>query len=76
MRRRRLIQANLMGPAGYVAVDDSEVLAQLGAVARSAPDSVQVVEMGGRDTATQDTMVTETLIRNFYRFYREQMGLA
>ena len=76
MRRRRLIQANLMGPAGYVAVDDSEVLAQLGTVARSAPDSVQVIEMGGRDTATQDTMVTETLIRNFYRFYREQMGLA
>ena len=76
MRRRRLVQANLMGPAGYVAVDDSEVLAQLGTVARSAPDSVQVIEMGGRDTATQDTMVTETLIRNFYRFYREQMGLA
>jgi hypothetical protein len=62
-----------MGPAGYVAVDDSEVLAQLGTVARSAPDSVQVIEMGGRETGAQDTMVSETLIRSFYRFYREQM---
>ena len=37
MHRRRLLHANLFGPAGYVAVDDGEVLAQLGGP-RSAPD--------------------------------------
>ena len=35
-----------------------------------------MLEMGGRDIAPQDTMVTEVLIRAFYRFYREPMGLA
>lgn len=75
MRARRVKQANLVGPAGYVGIDDSEVLAQLQPSAEAAPDAVQVIEMGGRETEPQETMVTETLIRSFYRFYRERMGL-
>jgi anthranilate 1,2-dioxygenase large subunit len=75
MQGRRLKQANLMGPAGYVAVDDSEVLAQLQPIATQAPESVQVIEMGGRESVPQETMVTETLIRGFYAYYREKMGL-
>lgn len=75
MQDRRVKQANLMGPAGYVAVDDSEVLAAMQPAVASAPDSVQAVEMGGRDYDPQDTMLTETLIRGFYRYYREKMGL-
>jgi anthranilate 1,2-dioxygenase large subunit len=31
--------------------------------------------MGGRDVAPQDHMVTEVLIRAFYKWYREVMGL-
>jgi len=75
MNRRRLKQANLMGPAGYVAIDDSEVLAKMQPVAESAPESVQVVTMGGTGHVPQDTMLTETLIRGFYSYYREKMGL-
>jgi anthranilate 1,2-dioxygenase large subunit len=75
MRERRLKQANLVGPAGYVGIDDSEVLAKLQPSAESAPEAVQVIEMGGRGTAPQETMVTETLIRAFYEFYRERMAL-
>ncbi|GAA4340541.1 aromatic ring-hydroxylating dioxygenase subunit alpha [Pigmentiphaga soli] len=75
MENRRIKQANLMGPAGYVAIDDSEVLAMMQPSVNAAPDSVQVVEMGGRDVSPQETMVTETLIRGFYSYYREKMGL-
>jgi anthranilate 1,2-dioxygenase large subunit len=75
MHRRRMKQSNLLGPAGHVAVDDSEVLALMQPIAAGSPESVQVVEMGGRDTAPQETMVSETLIRAFYRFYRQKMGL-
>lgn len=75
MNRRRLKQANLMGPGGYVAIDDSEVLAKMQPVAESAPESVQIVTMGGTDHAPQETMLTETLIRGFYSYYREKMGL-
>lgn len=34
-----------------------------------------VVEMGGREVEKQDHMVTEVLIRAFYKHYREMMGV-
>ena len=78
MRQRRLRQANLMGPAGLVSIDDSEVmrLAQLGATAGADDrDATVFVEMGGVDTAHADHIVTESAIRAFYAYYREVMGL-
>jgi anthranilate 1,2-dioxygenase large subunit len=75
MRRRRRKQANLVGPAGYVAADDSEVLACVQAGVTSAPEAVQVIEMGGRGLGPKETMVSETLIRAFYDYYRSAMGL-
>ena len=34
-----------------------------------------VVELGGRDAADTDHMVTETLIRGMYAYWREVMGV-
>lgn len=76
MQALRLKQGNLVGPAGYVSLDDSEVLAQMQRVVTSCPESVQVVEMGGRDNiGPSETAITETLIRAFYDFYRREMEL-
>ena len=77
MTLRRLRQANLMGPAGFVSIDDSEVmrLAQLG-FESTADDGVDaVVEMGGRDVDDTEHMVTEAAIRAFYAHYRKVMDL-
>jgi salicylate 5-hydroxylase large subunit len=74
MRTRRLQQANLMGPAGLVSVDDSEVLA-LAQRGCAGGDGASVVEMGGRGTEGVPHMVTEVAVRAFYRHYREVMGL-
>lgn len=75
MRERRIRHANLFGPAGYVSVDDGEVIefAHQG-LAPSGPDDA-IVTMGGREIANTDHMVTETAIRGMYRYYREAMGL-
>jgi salicylate 5-hydroxylase large subunit len=72
---RRLRQANLMSSAGLVSADDSEVikLAQDG-VSQYADDA-GVMLLGGRDTADEEHMVTESAIRAFYTHYREVMGL-
>ena len=72
--RRRLRQANLFGPAGYVSADDGEVIEmqQHGFAARD--DYTTISELGGRDVGSSDHMVTETLIRGMYRYYREVMG--
>lgn len=74
MIRRRMRHANLMGPAGYVSMDDSEVLNQNQIGANSSPDDFAVVQMGGHDFEDTDHMVSEVLIRSFYRYYRETMG--
>lgn len=71
----RLKHANLVGPAGLVSIDDSEVLKQCQAAATGYPHRAGVVEMGGRDTEPADYMLTENQIRGFYSFYRSAMGL-
>lgn len=75
MVTRRLRQANLMGPAGYVSVDDSEVMEFSQVGIGQAPQACGVLEMGGHDTDDTPHMVTESAIRAFYKYYREIMGV-
>lgn len=75
MTRLRLKHANLLGPAGFVSMDDSEMLNQVQIGVTGYPEARGIVEMGGRDTEPADYMVTEVLIRSFYDYYRNAMGL-
>ncbi|ARP77584.1 aromatic ring-hydroxylating dioxygenase subunit alpha [Bordetella genomosp. 6] len=75
MQRLRVRHANLYGPAGFVAMEDGEVLSESQLGAHHYGHRSAVVEMGGRDVERQDHMVTEVLIRAFYKHYREVMGL-
>ena len=73
MIERRLRQANLFGPAGFVSADDGEVieLSQMGF--EQKPSHRTLAELGGTGVADTDHMVTETLIRGMYRYWREVM---
>jgi salicylate 5-hydroxylase large subunit len=75
MRRRRLRQANLMGPAGLVSLDDSEAMLISQAGIDGNDESECVAEMGGRAVQDEPHMVTETAIRGFYQHYRRVMDL-
>jgi salicylate 5-hydroxylase large subunit len=74
MRQRRLRQANLMGPAGFVSLDDSEamLISQWGITHNEK--SNMLLEMGGRDVKSEPHMLTETALRGFYKHYCEVMG--
>jgi salicylate 5-hydroxylase large subunit len=73
MTRRRLRQANLFGPAGFVSADDGEVI-EFVQQAFAANDQARTVsELDGRDVKPTDHMVTETLIRGMYAYWRQQM---
>ena len=74
LRQKRIRQANLMGPAGLVSVDDSEVLALSQEGAQVYSDTDAVLEMGGRSIADTDHMVTEAGVRAFYTHYIDVMG--
>src|SRR5215468_4441388 len=75
MTQRRLRQANLMGPSGFVSNNDGEIMEFSQAGIDAFPSGEGVVEMGGRDVRNEDHMVTEAAIRGFYREYRRVMGL-
>jgi salicylate 5-hydroxylase large subunit len=73
MTQRRLRQANLFGPAGFVSADDGEVIEFSQRAFESKPAHRTLAELGGREVGDTDHMVTETLIRGMYRYWREVM---
>jgi salicylate 5-hydroxylase large subunit len=75
MTQRRLRQANLFGPAGFVSADDGEVIEFVQRAFEAHPDARTVSELDGRDVKPTDHMVTETLIRGMHRYWREVMAL-
>jgi salicylate 5-hydroxylase large subunit len=73
MTERRLRQANLFGPAGFVSADDGEVIELSQAAFRTRDDGRALALLGGREVGDTDHMVTETLIRGMYRYWRAVM---
>ena len=73
MTQRRLRQANLFGPAGFVSADDGEVIEFSQRAFASKPQHHTLAELGGREVGDTDHMVTETLIRGMYRYWRAVM---
>ena len=74
MTQRRLRQANLFGPAGFVSADDGEVI-EFSQEAFATKDHRTLVELGGNTVENTDHMVTETLIRGMYQYWREVMDV-
>ena len=68
-------QCNLIGPGGFVSMEDGCVggFVQRGIAGSSEVSGV--LEMGGDTTTSQDTRVTETSVRGFWKAYREAMAI-
>jgi phenylpropionate dioxygenase-like ring-hydroxylating dioxygenase large terminal subunit len=73
MTERRLRQANLFGPAGFVSADDGEVIEFSQDAFESKPQHRALAELGGKEVGDTDHMVTETLIRGMYEYWRNVM---
>lgn len=76
MTQRRLRQANLFGPAGFVSADDGEVIEFSQEGFEQKPFHRMLVELGGRGVEDTDHMVTEGLIRGMYQYWRQVMEAA
>ena len=74
LRNLRIKQANLVGPAGYISMEDTEAteLVQRG-TARDG-DKTSVIEMSRSAPDEQGTLITESLIRRFWVGYQALMG--
>ena len=75
MTERRLRQANLMGPAGLVSIDDSEVIRIAQRGIEGAAAGATELALGGDGVEDTDHMATEAAIRAFYAHYRRVMEL-
>jgi anthranilate 1,2-dioxygenase large subunit len=71
----RLKQANLVGPAGYISMEDGCVGGFVQRGIAGAAGEQAVIEMGGAGTDSSESRVTEASVRGFWKAYRAQMGL-
>lgn len=74
LREMRLRQANLVGPAGYVSMEDGCVGGFVQRGIDAASDANSVLEMGGDSAESSASRVTEASIRGFWKAYRNAMG--
>jgi len=76
MTQHRLRQANLVGPAGFVSMEDGEAIEIVQRATRAAPDAVQVLENGGKGAiADCDYRVNDVPVRGFWSYYSELLDI-
>lgn len=73
-RTVRLKQLNLVGPAGFISMEDGAVGGFVQRGIAGAQDLEAVVEMGGDETGSSEGRATETSVRGFWKAYRTYMG--
>ena len=74
LRRLRIKQANLVGPAGYISMEDTEATELVQAGTRLDGDACSVIDMSRAAPDEQNTLITEQLIRRFWAGYEKLMG--
>lgn len=72
----RLKQSNLVGPAGYISMEDGAVGGFVQRGIAGARGLHAVVEMGGEAVAGGEGRATEASVRGFWKAYRGHMGVV
>jgi phenylpropionate dioxygenase-like ring-hydroxylating dioxygenase large terminal subunit len=76
MIRHRLRQGNLMGPAGFLGLEDNEAIKFVQDGMRDVPDGTHMVALDPDTLAgTAETLISEAAIRAMYRHWRKVMDL-
>jgi anthranilate 1,2-dioxygenase large subunit/terephthalate 1,2-dioxygenase oxygenase component alpha subunit len=75
MTKRRLLQANLVGPAGYISMEDGAATGFVQRGVAGSPERASVIEMGGDAIGSQDSRITETAVRGLWKAWRAHMDL-
>ena len=70
MDARRLRQANLVGPAGYISMEDGVVGGFVQRAIRGVTEDHSIVKMAGEEANSMESRVTESPIRGFWKKYR------
>lgn len=74
-RTVRLKQSNLVGPAGFISMEDGAVGGFVQRGIAGAADHEAIVEMGGGDATSSEGRATEASVRGFWKAYRHHLAL-
>jgi len=76
MIRHRLRQGNLMGPAGFLGLEDNEAIKFVQDGMLNVPNGNHLVALNpATPFGTSETLISESAIRAMYRHWREVMAL-
>ncbi len=76
MTRHRLRQGNLMGPAGFLGLEDNEAIKFVQDGMQRVPGGKHLVKLDPQTPeGTSDTLISESAIRGMYKHWRQAMGL-
>ncbi|NMM43410.1 FAD-dependent oxidoreductase [Rhodospirillaceae bacterium KN72] len=76
MTRHRLRQGNLMGPAGYLGMEDNEAIKFVQDGMLNTRKGEHLIALDPEVPAgTSDTLISEAAIRAMYKYWRQEMGL-
>jgi anthranilate 1,2-dioxygenase large subunit len=75
MTQHRLRQGNLMGPSGFLGLEDNEALKFTQEGIMKSTGKASVVKLDPETIGTSKSLISESSIRAMYRHYREVMDL-
>lgn len=75
MDKHRMRQGNLMGPSGYLGVDDNEAIKYLQDGFKHSYSDEGIVMLEPEKEGSTETLISEASVRSLYRHYREVMDL-
>jgi anthranilate 1,2-dioxygenase large subunit len=76
MTNHRLLQANMVGPAGLISMEDGEAIEITHRASVGDQESCSVIEMGGGGPiGNLDHRVNDVPCRGFWSYYAELMGI-
>lgn len=74
MTQHRLRQGNLMGPAGFLGLEDNEAMKFVQEGVRRSSTDTNVLKLDAGNVGTSSSLISEAAIRAMYGYYREVMG--
>ena len=76
MTRHRLRQGNLMGPAGFLGLEDNEAIKFVQDGMQRVPNGKHLVKLDPANPAgSSETVISESAIRAMYKYWREEMNI-
>ena len=76
MTRHRLRQGNLMGPAGFLGLEDNEAIKFVQDGMQRVPNGKHLVKLDPDHPAgSSETVISESAIRAMYKYWRQEMNI-